>query len=56
VDRHDEMVVKLLTNKVEQYPAYNLGNFERELRELFQPLSTLSLKDGSRRLYHCAPI
>jgi hypothetical protein len=56
VDRSDEMVLKLLTNKTERYPAYNLENFERELALMFRPVNTLSLKDGKRRLYDCVPI
>jgi SAM-dependent methyltransferase len=55
VDRQDEMVVKLLTNKIEQYPAYNLKDFERELGRRFKPLATLELKDGRRKLYDCDP-
>jgi hypothetical protein len=49
------MVVKLLTNKIEQYPAYNLKDFERELGRRFKPLATLELKDGRRKLYDCDP-
>lgn len=56
VDRQDEMVVKLLTNKSEKYSAYNLKNFELELAKLFKPIRKLDLKGEARKLYYCEPV
>lgn len=55
VDRHDEMVVKLLQNKSEQYPDYNRDNFEAELRERFKLIKEKELKGGKRVIYHVEP-
>ena len=35
VDRHDEMVEKLLTNKKEKYDDYNRGQVIDEIEKLF---------------------
>ncbi len=55
VDRHDEMVIKLLQNKSEQYLDYNRGNFETELRKRFKLVTEKQLKGGKRVIYHAEP-
>ena len=56
VDRHDEMVVKLLTNKKEQYADYSRESFESELAKRFRMDDHLELKGGRRIIYKVAPI
>jgi len=55
VDRHDEMVVKLLQNKAEQYLDYSRVNFEREIETRFTLASSRELKGGKRVIYHLEP-
>lgn len=52
VDRHDEMVVKLLTNKKEQYADYNLDQFVGEVNLFFDIEAEEELKGGKRRIYY----
>ena len=56
VDRHDEMVVKLLTNKREQYTDYCRHEFERVVMELFLIRDQKEIKQGSRVLYMLSPL
>lgn len=53
VDREDEMVKKLLTNKTEQYADYNKATFLRELESRYQIVARKSLKNGQREVFHC---
>ena len=55
VDRHDEMVVKLLQNKTEQYLDYNRVAFEHELQKRFKVRTSKDLKGGKRVIYHIEP-
>ncbi len=55
VDRHDEMVVKLLQNKSEQYLDYNRKAFEHELEDRFRVRTSQELKGGKRVIYHIEP-
>lgn len=55
VDRHDEMVVKLLQNKAEQYLDYTRENFERETKDRFELITSKELKGGKRIVYHIEP-
>ncbi len=55
VDRHDEMVVKLLQNKTEQYLDYDRVAFEHELKERFKVRTSKDLKGGKRVIYHIEP-
>lgn len=55
VDRHDEMVVKLLTNKVEQYDDYTLDSFVMETESLFEIAARSSLKGGKRVIFYLRP-
>jgi len=48
VDRHDEMVVKLLQNKAEQYADYTRDQFEREIQERFRVVNSRELKEVKR--------
>ncbi len=56
VDRNDEMVVKLLQNKTEQYLDYSRESFERELQERFKVRASKELKGGKRVIYHTEPL
>jgi SAM-dependent methyltransferase len=55
VDRTDDMVIKLLTNKKEQYEDYSLEIFEGQVRERFEVIDTRDLKGGKRRIYMLRP-
>ena len=55
VDRHDEMVAKLLTNKVEQYEDYTLDSFVVEMKSLFEIAARRSLKGGKRVIFYLRP-
>ena len=55
VDRHDEMVVKLLTNKDEQYADYSLSQFVDEAEKFFDILDRAPLKGGKRMIFHLSP-
>ena len=55
VNRDDEMVVKLLTNKKEQYQDYNLDQFVAEVELLFTIGDRESLKGGKREIFYLLP-
>jgi hypothetical protein len=55
VQREDEMVIKLLTNKDEQYEDYNLDQFVREAEQLFMIGDRESLKEGKREIFYLTP-
>ena len=55
VDRHDEMVVKLLTNKKEQYADYSRETFVRQVEERFRIKNRAVLKGGKREIFHLIP-
>jgi len=55
VNREDEMVMKLLTNKKEQYEDYSLDQFIKEAEQLFTIKDRESLKDGKREIFYLTP-
>lgn len=55
VTRQDEMVVKLLTNKKEQYLDYDLPQFIEECGLFFDIEDRMSLKNGRRELFFLTP-
>jgi len=55
VTRQDEMVIKLLTNKKEQYPDYNISQFIIEAEEYFEIADRASLKEGKREIFFLKP-
>jgi hypothetical protein len=55
VNRHDEMVVKLLTNKKEQYEDYSLEQFREEVNSLFEIVDSRPLKGGDREIFMLRP-
>lgn len=55
VNREDEMVVKLLTNKKEQYEDYNLENFILEAEKYFHISDREPLKGGHREIFYLEP-
>jgi hypothetical protein len=55
VDRSDEMVVKLLTNKKEQYEDYNLEQFVIEAQRHFDISDRSPLKGGKREIFYLTP-
>ena len=55
VDREDEMVVKLLMNKKEQYADYNIDSFKESTLKFFNIQDTTSIKGGLRTLFHLTP-
>jgi hypothetical protein len=55
VNRDDEMVVKLLTNKKEQYADYNLEQFLEQVATHFTINDRKSLKGGKREIFHLIP-
>ena len=55
VDRHDEMVKKLLTNKKEDYPDYNKQDFLREVQKYFEIKDRQSLKNDNREIFFLTP-
>ena len=56
VNRTDDMVIKLLTNKKEQYKDYNREDFEKSLKKHFSIEDFKSLKDGHRIIYYARPL
>ena len=56
VNREDEMVQKLLSNKKEQYPDYNLNSFKLDLSHYFKIIASAALKNGHRELFHLTPL
>jgi|APSaa5957512535_1039671.scaffolds.fasta_scaffold46292_2 hypothetical protein len=55
VNREDEMVIKLLTNKKEQYEDYNLNEFIYEVGQFFEIKDRESLKGGKREIFFLTP-
>lgn len=55
VDRSDEMVIKLLTNKKEQYDDYNLEQFVSEVERRFCIGDRRKLKGGKREIFYLTP-
>ncbi len=55
VTREDEMVIKLLTNKKEQYEDYNLNQFITEAKMFFTIKDREALKDGKREIFYLSP-
>ncbi|MCP3887524.1 MAG: class I SAM-dependent methyltransferase [Desulfobulbaceae bacterium] len=55
VSREDEMVVKLLTNKKEQYADYNLEQFISEANQFFTIEDRELLKGGKREIFFLSP-
>ncbi len=55
VDRTDDMVIKLLSNKKEQYEDYSLDIFESQVKERFEIIDQRDLKGGTRRIYMLQP-
>ena len=55
VDRHDEMVIKLLTNKKEQYEDYNLKQFVTDASVHFSIADRIPLKGGKREIFFLTP-
>ena len=56
VDRHDEMVEKLLAQKQETYPEYTREIFDTELRKRFLVHDEMPLKGNKRHIYFCGPL
>jgi SAM-dependent methyltransferase len=55
VTREDEMVVKLLTNKKEQYDDYDLAQFIEECERFFTIRDRDPLKGGKREIFYLEP-
>jgi len=55
INREDEMVVKLLTNKKVQYKDYNIETFVSQIEQSFNIASREKLKDGKREIFHLTP-
>lgn len=55
VTREDEMVIKLLMNKKEQYKDYDLSNFIEECRRFFSIKDRAPLKNGKREIFFLTP-
>ena len=55
VNREDEMVVKLLTNKNEQYEDYNLEQFVLQAEQMFVIKDRELLKGGKRIIFFLSP-
>ena len=55
VNREDEMVVKLLAQKKEQYPDYSIGQFVTEAEEFFVIRDRQPLKGGKREIFFLEP-
>lgn len=55
VDREDDMVRKLLMNKKERHPDYNLETFDTLVRESFEVRDSQVLKSGDRTLFYLEP-
>ncbi len=56
VNREDEMVVKLLTNKKEQYEDYNIVTFVSQIEKNFKIVLREKLKGGKREIFHLTPL
>ena len=50
------MVVKLLTNKQEQYEDYNIDQFSLEANKRFEVVDRQPLKSGKRDLFYLKPL
>ncbi len=55
VNREDEMVIKLLTNKNEQYEDYNIEQFTTEAKRFFTIMDRETLKGGTREIFYLKP-
>lgn len=55
VNREDEMVTKLLTNKKEQYTDYNINQFIAEAEQFFTIEDRELLKGGKREIFFLSP-
>jgi len=55
VNREDEMVIKLLTNKAQQYNDYTLDQFIDEAKRFFTIEDRKPLKGGKRELFFLSP-
>lgn len=55
VNREDEMVIKLLTNKKEQYADYNLEQFISDVEQFFTIEDRQPLKGGKREIFYLSP-
>ena len=55
VSREDELVVKLLTNKKEQYEDYNSDQFVQAVERFFSITDRHPLKTGKRELFCLSP-
>lgn len=55
VDRHDEMVVSLLSRKKDQYLDYNLDNFVHQAERYFKIADRETLKGGRREIFYFTP-
>ena len=55
VNREDQMVIKRLTHKKEQYEDYTLGQFTVEAERFFTIKDHESLKGGKRELFYFTP-
>lgn len=55
VNRDDDMVVKLLTNKKEKYEDYNIVQFKAEAEALFTIEDSQILKGGKREIFFLTP-
>ena len=49
------MVIKLLTNKTEQYRDYNRDNFITQAQQHFVIKKSEPLKGGKREIFHLMP-
>ena len=56
VNRNDEMVEKLLTNKKEQYDDYNLEQFILDTNKYFTIIDRAPLKGGKREIFYLKPL
>ena len=54
--KEDEMVVKLLTNKKEQYDGYNIDTFVKQIEQLFTINSRDKLKNGKQEIFNLTPV
>ena len=55
VNREDEMVVKLLTNKKEQYADFDFEQFISEAKQFFEIKDRETLKGGKREIFFLSP-
>jgi hypothetical protein len=55
VKRSDEMVIKLLTNKKEQYADYSIEDFTKECQKSFKISGRQELKGGKREIFYLTP-